>query len=53
MFAEVARGVAGEISGGMDGVVRCVSVCGVHKSGFRDQRAKWFWEYNECACVCV
>lgn len=26
MFAEVARGVAGEISGGMDGVVLCACV---------------------------
>lgn len=36
VFAEVARGVAGEIAGGMDGVVLCVCVfvCGVHSVCF-------------------
>ena len=30
----------------------CVSVCGVHKSGFRDQRASGFGS-TMSACVCV
>ena len=57
VFAEVARGVAGEIAGGMDEwccvyMCVCVCVCGVHKTIFKGHK-ECFWEYSVYVDVCV